>query len=188
MKSTIQFGVAVSEDELRQILELQKSNLSESTGEEQKLSEGFVTVQHNMDVLIKMNSIAPQVIAREEDKVVGYGLVIRPELKFVVPILIPMFDLIETLYYKGKLLDSWRYYVMGQICIAQGYRGKGIFDGLYKKHRDVYSPEYDLCLTEVATRNRRSMKAHSRIGFKTIHTFRDSTEERNIVLWDWKNL
>jgi hypothetical protein len=187
MKSTIQFGVAVREDELRQILELQKSNHSEGIGEEQKFSEGFVTVQHNMELLIKMNSIAPQIIAKEGDKVVGYGLVIRPELKFVVPILIPMFDLIETLYYKGKLLNSCRYYVMGQICVAQGHHSNGIFEGLCKKHRDVYSPEYDLCLTEVATRNRRSMKAHNRIGFKTIHTFRNSSEEWNIVLWDWKN-
>lgn len=29
------------------------------------------------------------------------------------------------------------------------------------------------------------MKAHESIGFKTIHTFEDETDQWNIIVWDW---
>lgn len=74
---------------------------------------------------------------------------------------------------------------MGQICVAEGYRGQGIVDKLYASHRELYSKKFDFCLTEVSTSNARSMKAHERIGFKTIHTFTDATDEWNILLWNW---
>jgi ribosomal protein S18 acetylase RimI-like enzyme len=134
-----------------------------------------------------MNASARQIIAKHDEKVVGYALVMRPELKHIVPVLVPMFELLGTLYYRGVPLPESKYYVMGQICVHEDFRGLGIFDGLYRKHREVYSPEYDYCITEVSTRNQRSMRAHQRVGFKTIHTFRDATDEWNIVLWDWKN-
>jgi hypothetical protein len=132
-----------------------------------------------------MNASARQVIARHGDKVIAYALVMRPEIKYMVPVLMPMFEMLNTLYYKGIALVQTKYYVMGQICVNENYRGAGVFDGLYKKHREVYAKEYDHCITEVSTRNLRSMKAHLRCGFKTIHTFRDATDEWNILLWDW---
>jgi hypothetical protein len=79
-----------------------------------------------------------------------------------------------------------KYYVMGQICVAENYRGQGVFDGLYQKHREKYSSQFDLLITEVSKRNTRSMKAHERVGFKTVHSFRDHTDEWNIILWDWR--
>jgi hypothetical protein len=185
--SRILFDVAMSDKDLNQILLLQQQNLPDQLTEERRLSQGFVTVQHNLPLLRSMNASAPQVIARHAQKVVGYALSMRPELKHVVPVLVPMFELVEDLFYRGESLAKAKYYVMGQICVDENYRGAGVFDGLYQKHRQIYSRQYDLCITEVSTRNMRSMKAHQRVGFKTIHTFRDATDEWNIVLWDWQN-
>jgi hypothetical protein len=165
---------------------LQKINLPDNLSDETKLSQGFVTVRHDLTLLRNMSASAPQIIARHGEKVVGYALVMRPEIRFMVPVLVPMFELLDSLFYKGVMLTQSKYYVMGQICVDENYRGQGVFDGLYSKHKEVYSPEYDFCITEISTRNKRSMKAHSRVGFKTIHTFRDKTDEWNIVLWDWK--
>jgi hypothetical protein len=185
MERLITYELASTEHDLRQILELQRVNLPANLSEETKASQGFVTVQHDLPLLVKMNASGRQVIARADGKVVGYALVMRPELKYLVPVLVPMFQLIDTLFYKGESLRDTKYYAMGQICVGEGYRGLGVFDGLYQKHKDVYSSEYDYCVTEISTRNYRSMRAHSRVGFTTIHTFRDSTDEWNIVLWDW---
>ena len=40
-----------------------------------------------------------------------------------------------------------------------------LFDQLYAAHRQHLSGRYDCCITEVATRNGRSMSAHLRVGF-----------------------
>jgi hypothetical protein len=97
-----------------------------------------------------------------------------------------MFDIISGLEYDGKPLSEQRYYVMGQICVAQTHRGQGIFDGLYAEHKRQLSGEFDLCVTEIAVRNTRSTRAHERVGFRTIHTHEDHIDLWNIVAWDWR--
>ena len=44
-----------------------------------------------------------------------------------------------------------------------------------------------MVVTEVATRNIRSLKAHEKIGFKTIKKFQvKNGEEWAIIGWDWQ--
>ena len=75
---------------------------------------------------------------------------------------------------------------MGQICIAEGYRGIGIFDGLYRTMAETYGDRFDFTVTEVAARNTRSLKAHARVGFQTLHTYRDATagEDWQVIALD----
>ena len=74
---------------------------------------------------------------------------------------------------------------MGQVCIAAAYRGQGVFDMLYKKHKEIFSGKYDVVITDIATRNTRSLRAHARVGFKTIATYTDELDEWAVVVWDW---
>ena len=75
---------------------------------------------------------------------------------------------------------------MGQVCIAKEHRGKGVFEMLYHHHRSVFQLKFDLLITEVSTSNFRSIQAHKKIGFETIDTYRDSLDEWNVVVWNWK--
>lgn len=174
-----------TEKELQQILDLQKQNHYQNVSEKSKETDGFVTVMHNLELLKKMNSAAPQIIAVDDHKVVGYALVMLKEFSSQVPVLMPMFKMFQTINYKQKCLDHQNYYVMGQVCVAEFHRGKGVFRALYKKHKEVYISKFDLCLTEVASSNTRSMRAHEKVGFKTIHNFKDETHDWNIMCWDW---
>ena len=45
------------------------------------------------------------------------------------------------------------------ICIAAGFRGIGIFDGLYRAMAETYGDRFDFTVTEVAARNTRSLRA-----------------------------
>jgi ribosomal protein S18 acetylase RimI-like enzyme len=74
---------------------------------------------------------------------------------------------------------------MGQICIDKAFRGQGIFDKLYAGHKEIYSQNYDCIVTEVATRNTRSLRAHQRVGFNTIHKHTDETDDWEVMVWDW---
>ena len=57
-----------------------------------------------------------------------------------------------------------------------------MFDALYQKHEEIYGGLFDLCVTSVSTSNMRSMRAHERVGFRIVHTFRDATNEWNILV------
>ena len=183
---SVSLTTVTTDKEIHEILTLQSQNLSAVVSEEQARKDGFVTVKHSFPLLKQMNNAAPQVIAKSNDEVIGYALVMPESFKELIPVLIPMFDMLKTLYYREKKIESYSFYAMGQICIREGFRGLGIFDKLYEKHKTLYASDYDLCITEVSDRNPRSMKAHERVGFETIHTFKDATDTWNILAWNWR--
>ena len=168
-------------EELERILQLQAVNLRDHVSPEQAAREGFVTVAHTLDVLERMHALAPSVIAKDGERLAGYALVMPVEARTFVPILEPMFQLLETLSWRGRPLREYRYYVMGQVCVAETYRGQGVFDALYREHRASYGARFDCTVTEVATRNTRSMRAHTRVGFERIATYQDATDEWAVI-------
>ncbi|MEZ5039190.1 MAG: GNAT family N-acetyltransferase [Saprospiraceae bacterium] len=181
----ITYDKARSAEDLRQILDLQQANLPKHISDQEQKEQGFVTVEHNFELLSSMYHVAPQIIARHEGQVIGYALVMLKSFADQIPVLIPMFEMLATLSYQNKAIDDYAYFVMGQVCVGKAYRGQGVFDGLYQAQKEHLSNTYDFVVTEVATRNTRSLRAHERLGFKTIHTFKEPQEEWAIVLWDW---
>lgn len=174
-----------TDEELFQIHELNRENLKGNISQQEQEEQGFVTWLYPISLLQQMHEIAPSIIVKDEDKVVGYALVTPVEAGSFHPDLQTMMDNLETLVYNGEPLSSYSYYIMGQVCIDKEYRGKGIFNMLFQKHKELYSSTYELIVTEISTTNYRSQKAHEKIGFTTIHTYSDPLDEWNVVVWDW---
>ncbi len=171
--------------DLQQILHLQNENLIQNLDETEIRSQGFVTLRHDFKILEQMHNLAPSVIIKDDDKVVAYALTMLPECRQLMPDLEPMFAIFDKLLWNNELLNNYRFYVMGQVCIAKEYRGKGLFEKLYQHHKKNYQPQFDLCITEISIRNHRSLRAHEKMGFKNIHTHRDKLDEWVVVGWDW---
>ncbi|WP_223640070.1 GNAT family N-acetyltransferase [Corallococcus sp. EGB] len=174
-----------SREELEQVLALQRRNLPPSLSPEEQHAQGFVTVQHDLATLERMHALIPSIIAVQGADVVAYALVMPRECRPWVPVLDPMFALLEGLEHRGRPLRDQRFYVMGQVCVDKAHRGKGLFDALYHQHREQLRSRFDCVVTEVSVRNARSLRAHARVGFETIHTYRDASDTWAVVLWDW---
>lgn len=180
------FTAASTDEELRQILDLQCQNVEERLEREEVAREGFVTVRHDLPLLRDMNRAEPHVIALFDGSVAGYALVMLRGFEERVPVLGPMFAVLDGLEYAGRPLKLSSYFVMGQVCVAKPFRGQGVFDGLFRCMRDRYAARYELVVTEVARRNTRSLRAHSRVGFERLHRYHDpGGEEWDVVAWDW---
>ena len=177
---TISYIRASNQEELKQIRTLQLQNSSQNITSEEKLQQGFVTVQHSLALLDQMNSACPHIIAVDDNTVIGFALVMLPDFRHEIAVLIPMFERIDELVPKDKT-----YVVMGQICVDKNYRKQGIFRGLYHFYREELQHQFDYLITEVASINIRSMQAHDAIGFKIIDTYHEDGIEWNIILWDW---
>jgi ribosomal protein S18 acetylase RimI-like enzyme len=173
-------------DELEQIYELNQLNLKQNVSPAEREQEGFVSWLYSIDLLEEMHQLAPSVIVKDGDKVVGYALTTLPAARAFHPDLEEMFYNLEAVHYKERSLFNYQFYCMGQICVAKEYRGQGLVNSLYQKHKELYRTQYDFLLTEISTRNPRSQKAHEKVGFRTIHTHRDSMDEWNVVVWDWR--
>jgi ribosomal protein S18 acetylase RimI-like enzyme len=168
------------ETELQQIVELQRRNLPHSLGERDIAENGFVTVEHTLDVLRQMNAVAPSIVAKDGAELAGYALVMPVECRSFIPVLQPMFQRLEALGVFQR-----RFYVMGQICVAKPYRGRGVFDLLYRTHHERLRQRFDSVVTEVSVRNPRSLRAHRRVGFEELERYRDATDEWVLLIWKW---
>ena len=177
-----------TDDDVRGILALQQKNLKKNLTSEQIKSQGFLTVEHKFSVLKAMNDAHPSVIVKDGDMVVAYCLAMLPQFRNDVPELIALFDTIDKIDYESQTLKDFKYVVMGQVCVGEGYRSMGFFDGMYQKLREELSAKFELCVTDISTNNSRSLKAHARVGFIPVKDFNDATldEVWQVVVWDWR--
>jgi ribosomal protein S18 acetylase RimI-like enzyme len=186
VQSPVHISLAKTDRELFAILDLQQQNLPHNISKEEAMEQGFVTVEHSFDVLSRMNEKHSHVIAKSGDAVIGYALVMTKEMRNEIPVLIPLFEMIDKLKFDSQPLSAVNYFVMGQICISKSFRGLSIFDALYAQLKSSLQKDFDYCITEVAVRNRRSIRAHRRVGFVTAHVYTDARgEEWEIMVWKW---
>lgn len=178
--------VVTTDDELIQINHLNQLNYRHHITNDERDKEGFVSWFYPLPLLQQTQAITPHVIVKEDDKVVAYALTLLREEAAFHKDLQEMFDNLTNVTYKGRLLTDYSIYCMGQICIDKPWRGKGVFAMLYSHHRQVFSPAYDMLITEVSASNPRSQRAHEKVGFKTIYTYTDANDEWNVIAWDWK--
>ncbi len=184
--STLNFTTCETDSDLKQIIDLQKNNLSENLSLEQRNSQGFVTVQHDILTLRRMNDIEPHIIAKDNERVVAYLLAMTEASKSDIPVLIPMFETFDNTPFNGKKISAYNYIVVGQVCVASGYRGAGVLDNCYNTYKAYYAHKYDFAITEIAASNLRSFNAHKRMGFELLKQYKaPDGESWDIVLWDW---
>lgn len=174
-----------SDKDLQQIQKLNEQNLKKNLIEDDLLNQGFVSWLYSLDLLKKMHSLAPSIVVKDDDKVIGYALVTLKEAITFHNDLQAMIANLQSVVYKGKRLLLHNFYLMGQVCIDRNYRGKGVFCLLYQEHKKVYYPKFDLLVTEISANNKRSLKAHEKVGFKNVYTYHDKMDKWNVVVWDW---
>lgn len=179
--NTIVYRRVVSDDELFEIIKLQKCNIPASISIEEQLNEGFVTVQHDLETLKMMNDACAHVIAIHNNTIVGYALSMLDSFKNTIAVLKPMFKEIETC-----ISPNVSYITMGQICVDKNYRKQGVFKGLYNFMKSELNTVFDIIITEVDIKNTRSLNAHYAIGFNLLKRYTCNNQEWALLFWKWQ--
>lgn len=171
--------------ELKGIQQLQQENLKKNVTTDEAQSQSFVTAEYSIDFLTTMHRASPSVIAKDDDRVVGYALVAVKSIRHEHDLLADLFDTIDQKEYNHLPLKDASYVVVGQLCVAKNYRGLGLVQQLYQYFKTSLSGEFDYCVTDVAQDNPRSLKAHIKTGFQVLDTLTYGGVSWDIVLWDW---
>ncbi|MDG2430875.1 GNAT family N-acetyltransferase [Flavobacterium sp.] len=177
---SIKYKRATSREELEQIIALQVKNHTDSLPLEEKNQEGFVSVQHSIALLEKMNRACAHILVKENENVVGFALVMLTTFRKEIKMLIPMFERIDKLVFKNE-----KYVIMGQICIHKKYRQQGLFKGMYAYFKAELQSEYNCVFTEVSLQNKRSIEAHKAVGFQDSISYTADGITWSIIRWDW---
>ena len=164
----------------QKIVELQIQNLPSTLTEDEAMTEGFVTLRHTAKLLEEMNTPYPHIISMDGDDLVGYTLVMLKEFNEVFPVMAPIIDIINELSYNNKPLGDSKYFIMGQVCIAKKARSQGIFKKLYDRLEEQMMSDFDYMITVISYQNKRSLRAHEKVGFETIKI--DTSKGRDWVI------
>ena len=178
-----------SESELMEIISLESLNLRRNLGED-NLASGYVTAEYDLDFLKEMHESTPSVIAvSASGRVVGYTLACNKQIGAKHTQNIAGFvSHAEQLEHNGKAMRDVNYLIGGQLCVAEGYRNRGLAAKMYNHMRDVYSKRgFTCCMTDVAGDNPRSLRAHIKAGFQSINTFTDHDTGVcwHIIICEW---
>ena len=164
---TLQFTSAQTKN-LPGILTLQQENLVQNRSLENIQKEGFVTVVHSLHNLKKICGPYTHSIALDENnKVIGFALVMLKEYRNETEILKPLFNLVDTLTFDNTRLQEARYFVMGQVCVAKAARKQGVFSKLYTHLIERTKTDFDYIIIEISSKNQPSLKAQLDLNFYT---------------------
>jgi L-amino acid N-acyltransferase YncA len=180
----VSLAIASSDSDFEGILALQHRYLRQALTQWEQDAEGFVYLQHDLHILRRMSAELPQAIAVAEGRVVGYCLALAVELRQEVPDLNPMFLQLARCSYLGHPLSSYRFFIGGQVCVDRDFRGRGLAGRLYYLVRRSLPAKFEVCVTEIAIRNRASLASHEGIGFRTVLNYFDGQEDWVVVAWD----
>ncbi len=176
----IKYLLTTTTKELKEILALQQKNLPVNISTSEITEQGFVSAQHTLELLTKMHDAHPHIIAKHNDKVVGYALCMLQEFRNDIPLLTPMFKLSDSAI--KELDENLNYLVMGQVCVDKEYRKRGIFRALYNYMKENISKEYTAIITEVDLKNTRSVNAHKAVGFEVLKEYTSNHQNWQLVL------
>lgn len=171
--------------ELEQIVALQRLNRPGAVTADERDTEGFVTMEYTVRELQLMRGGYRHVVAKSDDAVIGYALVMLTESRASFPFLETMFRDAEAAVFNDKPMRENSYFVMGQICVGREFRGMGVFRKLYETLRMQMHADFDFVVTEVSVHNARSMRAHQRVGFREITNVHADASEWRVIVWDW---
>jgi len=179
-----------SAEDLPGIVSLHTANHIENLTQEEREREGFVTAKYTLEDIAEMHEITPPVIAKSASSgvVVGYALVVDRTCPLFQhhELMQDFLAAADQVVYKGRPLGEQKYVIVGQLCVAKEYRGKGVVGLLYSHYRECYAPAgYQYCVTDVSTENPRSLRAHVKAGFIPVQKFRYSGSGWDIILYDW---
>jgi RimJ/RimL family protein N-acetyltransferase len=185
--SELNITKAQTKAELQGILDLQRANLRKNLSKEEQLSQGFVSLQYDLEFLKIMPAGRHHIIAKDRDKVVGYVLLMDRSTNHLMKEGGGIFPIFNELEYKGRKFNDWNYCSVGQVCVDKNYAGKGLLGRMYAFYKESYQSRYDLAMTDISYLNHRSLKAHLKAGFEVIMRFDepDHGEPWDIVVWDW---
>lgn len=173
--------VATAAD-LPHILTLQHLAHRNTVTEDEALTDGFVSWMHDLETLTALNAPIPHTIAIDEHgAVIAYALSMSPAHRHLMDAAEPLFTAIEELDYRGRRIGEMRYTVMGQVCVAQAWRGKGVFRQLYAAWFAAQAAAFELGMTEIAVGNRRSREAHAAVGWEEVGRTNAGAEEWILV-------
>ncbi len=155
--------VIARESDLDGVLALQAAN--------QIANGGLLSASYARSQLQSMMQVMPLLVARREERVVGFLICPTEEVAARIPILRAMLDA-----YQARAADA---YVYGPICIDAAERGRGVAQLLFEELRRLLPGREGVLF--IRRDNDASLRAHRKMGMTEVSRFSHGGQEHLVL-------
>jgi hypothetical protein len=167
---TIKFRRYTSED-LPEILRIQKDNFVSNLLKDDR-QDGFLSVEFSSQQFEAMNRQIPIIVADLGSQLGGYVCGISLSSGGQVPILAHIISLFPETPFRNQLLDQYRSFIYGPVCVEKQLRGQGVLEGLYAELLHQLTGKFDVGVLFISQDNPRSLHAHiHKLGMENVRDF-----------------
>lgn len=177
----VEFEVeAAQQSDFEQVVSLQKRN-SLAVLKADELDDGFLSSSFSATQFAQISESVALYVARNNSSVIGFVCASTPEFNRSFPLPAAMIERFPEISIGSHLLTELRSFITGPVCVDKNYRGQGIFEALYGALFEAQKTRFDVALALISVANKRSIKAHQKVGMDAIDSFRFGDREFFIV-------
>jgi len=158
-------------DDYAAIVRLNAANFIANLSEEER-RDGFLSAVFTLEQTAAMAEDLGTTVAIVDGRVAGFLCAFRNEFDHGSPVVAKMIESYRRLHFDGKLLDAYKSYAYGPVCIDRAYRRKGLLRGLYQQQKRELAGRFEVGVALIARANQHSLDAHVRgLGMTDVGSF-----------------
>jgi len=139
--------------------QLNSANYIANLSEDER-RDGFLSAVFTMEQTAAMAEDLGTTVAIVNGQVAGFLCAFRNDFDHGSPVVAKMIESYERLSFQGKLLNAYKSYAYGPVCIDRAYRRKGLLRGLYQEQKRELAGRFEVGVALIARINRHSLDAH----------------------------
>ncbi len=153
------------------IVELNKANFFANLSEDER-RDGFLSAVFTVEQIGAMAEDLGITVALIDGQVVGFLCAFRNDFNHGSPVVAKMIESYDYLSFEGRLLDTYKSYAYGPVCIDRTHRRQGLLRGLFEEQKRELAGRFDVGVALIARTNQHSMDAHvAGLGMTDVGSF-----------------
>jgi hypothetical protein len=134
--------------------------------------DGFLSAVFTVDQVAAMAEDLGIMVACDNDEVVGFVCAFRNDFNHGSPVVAKMIESYDRLSFEGRLLNTYKSYAYGPVCIDRAHRRKGLLRGLFEEQKRELAGRFEVGVALIARSNQHSMDAHvAGLGMTDVGSF-----------------
>lgn len=153
------------------IVELNKANFVANLSEDER-RDGFLSAVFTLAQIGAMAEELGITVALVDGQVAGFLCAFRNEFDHGSPVVAKMIESYERLSFEGRLLNTYKSYAYGPVCIGRAHRRQGLLRALFEEQKRELAGRFEVGVALIARTNQHSMDAHvAGLGMTDVGSF-----------------
>jgi predicted GNAT superfamily acetyltransferase len=134
--------------------------------------DGFLSAVFTLAQTAAMAEDLGTTVAIVDDRLAGFLCAFRNDFDHGSPVVAKMIESYDRLSFEGQLLNSYKSYAYGPVCIDRAYRRRGLLRGLYQAQKRELAGRFEVGVALIARNNQHSLDAHiAGLGMTDVGSF-----------------